>query len=563
MFLSNLVVSDKNGIVREITFKRGLNLVFDVTTNRSTESGNDIGKTTFLRSVDFCLGSDGSVIYTDPEFKTKNEQVYNYLKNFRVEFKLTLESVKGTKHVITRGLDQNPTIDGKEYALDLEDFKSTLGKIILGLKVGKPSYRQLIKKFIRIDNHEMSNTLKFLHPSNSEDVYEAIYLYLFGFQNQDLLTRKSHLMRDKRRLSAQKIALKEFSHEALKQILAVIETDISDLERKKANFEVTDSITNEIRALENLRKHISELSISISRLRIRYNLSLQTIEQLSKSRGNINPETIKLLYDEAKASIPTLQKSFEDVLKFHDSMISNKISFVQKSLVQTESDILIKDKELNKHIKDEKEILKALSHKGALADLQKVDKELNGLFEEKGKKISLIKTLDELTQNIRNINTTLSEINNSIAEFEAELEKKITAFNLIFAEISKKLYDEQYVLSFEDHEGKGGSFYRFTINNVKGNVGSGKKKGQTTALDLAYLEFLDKFSASTVRFILHDKLEEIHVNQLKTMFEIANGINGQYIVAILKDKIEGFDMSLVESNTILTLAENDKFLKLN
>ncbi len=562
MFLKNLVVSDKNGVVREITFKKGLNLVFDVTTNRSTESGNDIGKTTFLRAIDFCLGSDGTAIFTDPEFKTKNEQVYNYLKNYSVEFKLTVKSVKGTEYVITRGLDRKPTINGEEFGLDLEDFKSNLGRILLGLKTGKPSYRQLIKKFIRIDNHEMSNTLKFLHPSNPEDVYEAVYLYLFGFQDQDLLTQKSVLTRDRKRLSIQKLALKDFSHEALKQMLAVIDTNITEQERKKEKFELTDSITNEIKALESLRKHISELSIAISKLRIKYNLNLQTIEQLSKSRGNINPETIKSLYEEAKSSIPKLQKSFEEVLKFHESMISNKISFIQKSISSTESEIQQRDKQLNKYIGEEKEVLKGLSHKGALADLQKIDKELNLLHEEKGKKLSLIKTLEELTQNIKDINSNLAQINDQIADFEADLEKKITAFNLIFAEISRKLYDEQYVLSFEDHEGKAGSFYRFKINNVKGNVGSGKKKGQTTAFDLAYLEFLSKFAANTIRFALHDKLEEIHVNQLKTMFEIANGVDGQYIVAILKDKIEGFDLSLVESNTILTLSQNDKFLKL-
>ncbi|MBK8202861.1 MAG: DUF2326 domain-containing protein [Bdellovibrionales bacterium] len=459
-------------------------------------------------------------------------------------------------------MDQKPIINNQEYSLDLEEFKTALGQITLGLKTGKPSFRQMIKKFIRIDNHEMSNTLKFLHPSTSEDAYEAIYLYLFGFADQDLLTQKSSLTRDKKRLSVQKLALKEFSYEALKQILAVIETNIAELERKKANFEVTDSISNEIKALEKLRKNISEISISISKLRIKYNLNLQTIEQLSKSRGNINPDTIKLLYEEAKAAIPNLQKSFEDVLKFHESMISNKINFIQKSLASTEEDILQKDKQLNSFIKSEKEVLRGLSHKGALADLQKLDKELNTLHEERGKKLSLITTLDELTQNIKDINNSLTKVNDKIAEFEADLEKKITAFNLIFAKVSKQLYDEQYVLSFEDHDGKNGSFYRFKINNVTGNVGSGKKKGQTTAFDLSYLEFLSKFAANTARFILHDKLEEIHVNQLKTMFEIANGIDGQYIVAILKDKIEGFDINLVESNTILKLSENDKFLKL-
>ena len=36
---------------------------------------------------------------------------------------------------------------------------------------------------------------------------------------------------------------------------------------------------------------------------------------------------------------------------------------------------------------------------------------------------------------------------------------------------------------------------------------------------------------------MHDQLENIHHNQLDTLVEVANSINGQYIVPTLRDKI--------------------------
>jgi hypothetical protein len=38
------------------------------------------------------------------------------------------------------------------------------------------------------------------------------------------------------------------------------------------------------------------------------------------------------------------------------------------------------------------------------------------------------------------------------------------------------------------------------------------------------------------RFVLHDSTEDVSINQIKTLFEISNSLDGQYIVTSLKDK---------------------------
>ncbi len=69
MFLKSLTITRGDGaIIRDIRFHQGLNLIIDETPIVSgKETGNNVGKTTVLKLVDFCLGATAKGIYTDPE----------------------------------------------------------------------------------------------------------------------------------------------------------------------------------------------------------------------------------------------------------------------------------------------------------------------------------------------------------------------------------------------------------------------------------------------------------------------------------------------------------------
>ena|SRR5579863_201620 len=79
MQLVELLVKQGDSVVRTLPFKPGLNLILDKPTPASTQSGNSVGKTTVLRLIDFCLGSDGDDIWQDPEFKSINQDVFDFL----------------------------------------------------------------------------------------------------------------------------------------------------------------------------------------------------------------------------------------------------------------------------------------------------------------------------------------------------------------------------------------------------------------------------------------------------------------------------------------------------
>src|SRR3989339_1470483 len=92
MFLKSLTITRGDGaIIRNIQFNTGLNLIVDETpVVNGKETGNNVGKTTVLKLVDFCLGAKAKGIYSDHENK-RNE--YKLVKDFLVEKKVIVSLI--------------------------------------------------------------------------------------------------------------------------------------------------------------------------------------------------------------------------------------------------------------------------------------------------------------------------------------------------------------------------------------------------------------------------------------------------------------------------------------
>jgi hypothetical protein len=61
------------------------------------------------------------------------------------------------------------------------------------------------------------------------------------------------------------------------------------------------------------------------------------------------------------------------------------------------------------------------------------------------------------------------------------------------------------------------------------------------------------------QFVIHDKMENTHINQIKTIFEICEEIDGQYIIPILRERIDKVDQKYVQKAKVLELSTNNKF----
>jgi uncharacterized protein YydD (DUF2326 family) len=83
MFLKRLIIENITGVLRDISFRKGINLIVDETPQSVTQqtTGNNVGKTTVLRLIDFCLGSKGDRIFKDIEFSGQPNNNYTKFPN--------------------------------------------------------------------------------------------------------------------------------------------------------------------------------------------------------------------------------------------------------------------------------------------------------------------------------------------------------------------------------------------------------------------------------------------------------------------------------------------------
>lgn len=564
MFLKELKIENKLGEIRTVEFHKGLNLIIDETPeNNRKKTGNNVGKTTVLRLIDFCLGSDGKNIYQDSEFK---EQENSVIKDFLIDTEVLVslsivddldfptESVFIRKNFLKRNKKIQEVND--ENILNDKDFDLKLKELIFKTFVEKPTFKQIISKNIRDEKNKLANIVKVLNAYTKIEEYEALFLFWLGI-NTDTHNHKELLGKEKtREESFQKRLKKEGELSLIEQQLELVNSKIEELQQVKLNYNFNQKFDEQIKELNDVKLRLSKLSTEFSRLNMRRELISESKADLEKEKTNININQIELLYKKASKLVPSIQVSFEETIQFHNDLIEEKIKYITKELPALTGQLQSISKDVTGLRKREKQLSEFISASEYSEDYERILIELNSLFERKG-------TLEErkrywITSNekLERINGELESINSEINSKDSLIQKRITLFNKYFTKISSELYGEEYLLSTQKND-KG---YDLIVTNIEGNPSTGKKKGQIAAFDFAYILFAEEIEIKFVHFIMHDQLESMHDNQLSTILvNLANSINCQFILPIVRDKIPS-DID-IEKYIILSLSENDKLFK--
>lgn len=566
MFLKRLLIENDKEIIREIKFHKGTNLIIDETPKGdSKQSGNNVGKTTVLRIIDFCLAGDGKNLYDDQEFKAKakNIKIEKFLKENNII--ITLELVENLdlefseKIVIRRnflnGKDKILQINGE--SVKVKDFQNELKRLIFNSEDPRPSFKEIKSKNIRDDENRLRNTINVLNNFTTGTGYEALFMFWFGIRNEDFKRKEQLEQKLTFEEKVQKQIGKENSVQQIEQFLIIVNRNIVELQKKKENFSLNPDYEFDLIKLNNIKMQINTLSTALSRFNMRKDLIEESKLELEKERANINLDNIRRLYDEALVLIPSVQKKFEDVVTFHNEMNEEKSKYITEELPEIEIQIIKTNSELQALLKAEKEISEKLKKHGLLEDLDIINNELNSLYEKKGKLEEQQNVWESSNKKIDSIKKELGLIKTEITSESGLLKERITEFNKYFSEISYKLYGEYFALS-DEHTDKG---LKLIISTIDGNPGTGKKKGQIAAFDLAYIQFADSLNIECLHFILHDQIENIHDNQITNILtDIVDGINCQLIITVLKDKLPpDLDVAKYE---VCTLSQDNKLFKL-
>ncbi|WP_182074549.1 MULTISPECIES: DUF2326 domain-containing protein [unclassified Serratia (in: enterobacteria)] len=564
MRLNKLTILKNNTVVREVEFKDGLNLIVNKRTS-GKESGNSVGKSTLSRVLDYLFMSSGHDIYHDAEFGKDIPEIVSLIDDNDLRFKLDFKTVENRNAVISRIMstdEKNSKYFIDEIEVDKKEYLKFVSQSIFGLTTDKPSLRNVTHKFIRNTNEKMQMTIYFLHGNTTADVYDLLYLFLFGFNGLPLIKEKSDFNKEIKKQKAFLSAYRNPNRETvLSKMIKPLRKEILEAERNIKNFDFKDSHDESLKKLSEIQSIISDYSLQYASLKMRERNIEESILALKNNITQIIEDDLIDIYKAAGVYFKgELKHSYEEMILFHNDVIRNKINFLESELTkkQGESDLI--NVRINNLHAFESSLFKTIKEPETLKSINQLYSKLTELRENLASIESNLKRINETVGLIKSLEDSRELLLRKIEFAVQGLERNIEIFNEFFGDLTKEIYNERYIfdLSFDTDKGK----CNLGISCVTPNSTGGKKKGEITAFDLAYIKFVDKIKLKRPTFVIHDSIEDVDINQIRDIFSEANGINGQYIVSILSDKFsEAGDLKLIEENSILELSSTNKFFK--
>lgn len=572
MFLKSLSIITANGLLRKIVFHKGLNLIVDESKSSTStkKSGNNLGKTTILRLINFCLGGDPKSIYQDPEFKDRvNKKVQSFLVDEKVVIKLVLKedlSLESSRETTIRRnflqrKDKLQELDSCNYSNN-DEFDLALKRRIFNFSGAKPTFSQIRSRNIRDDAERLENTVKVLGKFCRAEEYEALYLFWLGVPHPDA-ENKRRLLEEKRVEDQLLRRLRRENDESkIVQFLAILQADIDALEARKNTFNLNETYQDDLAGLVRINAQLNELSAVQSQLELRKELIEESRRDLESDSADAQTHEIAALYAQAKALIPSLQKTYEETVAFHNKMLVEKVRYITKELPRIDAKVSEIKHAIQQALVAERRIKEKLKKVGIVEELQPIIAELNSKYEQKGRLTEQADQIRAAKGELNRIDAELEIIDIEIANLDALIQSRVKIFNFFFSAISDVLYGEKFALSAPhvEMERTGSKFYQLHIDSLSGRPGTGKKKGEIAAFDIAFVKFSEEMKLPCLHFILHDQLEVVDHNQIIGLRNEAVKANCQFIVPILRDKLPA-ELNRPEYQ-VISLSEEDKLFRI-
>jgi len=567
MFLKQLTLSSGETIIREIIFRKGINLIVDESKKQIT--GNNVGKTTVLKLIDFCLGADPKQIYIDPE--TKKDE-YKIVKDFLIENEVlitliltdSMESKTANETVIDRNfLTRKKTIRRiNSEDLTMDEFEEKLTNLIFpGHQAEKPTFKQIISHNIRYKDESINNTLKTLNRYTTDAEYETLYLFLLGCEFNEGNSKQEILGKITRENTFKNRLEKLQTKTAYETAISLINDEIKNLNKRKSSLNLNENFEADLDKLNNIKYQINKISSEASKLNIRKDIIIEAKQELNSNKAEIDLQQLQMIYQQATSQTKNIQKTFKELVNYHNQMIDEKVKFILKDLPSLEKTINSKEKELKKLLLKEKEQSIVISKSDSYEELENLISALNEQFRKKGEYENIIQQIKEVENNIEEYTKQLGKIDEELFsnDFEQTVKRQLNKFNKHFSSISNKLYGEQYALKYDIVTNRRGQrLYKFSAFNT--NLSSGKKQGEISCFDIAYILFADQENIPCLHFLLNDKKELMHDNQLIKIASLVKNGNIQFVASILKDKLP--EELNKKEYFIIKLSQDDKLFKI-
>ncbi|EGY4544111.1 DUF2326 domain-containing protein, partial [Salmonella enterica] len=230
--------------------------------------------------------------------------------------------VENKKAVVSRIIstdDKNSKYFLNDVEIDKKQYSEFIAQAVFGLTTDKPSLRNVSHKFIRNTNDKMQKTLNFLHGNTTPDVYDLLYLFLFGFNGLPLIKKKGEFNKEIKKQKAYLAAYRNPNRETvLAKMIKPLKKEIAEAERNIKNFDFKDSHDESLKKLSEIQKMISDYSLSYASLNMRVRNIEESILSLKNNITQLVENDLMEIYSSAGVYFNgELKRSYEEMVLFH------------------------------------------------------------------------------------------------------------------------------------------------------------------------------------------------------------------------------------------------------
>ncbi len=534
-----------------VIFRDGINFVYAYRDKKEKNGTlNNLGKSTFLDLIDFCLGSDFKATHTPRLFDALEEGI---LKGITVYLEIEVEN---NSLLIVRGFD-NPnnltfySANSETKTLKLDEAREYLFNFIFA-RSGYPGImdsawlRSLLPFYIKILRHrkaEYPDPFFYLDYKNVT-VLLQFHLFILNISNTYFHDLQNLNQQNKKNISFEKEnrsrLMTIYNLRKFEQAQSILNQKISELNELRSKLETfrfakTQQINYE--KANELSKKINELTLKNYLDQQKINSYLESVKETSTIRIN----DVEKIFNEAFELFgSTVKHTLEESIEFKKNLHISRKQFIDREIKTLKESIKQRNEQIDTLDQTRAEFYSILS----TADSVKNYTDSRNVYDDKLKEIAAleehINAVNHYTKEIIKLETDIDEIASSIIEFRSEVipqEKQI--FDLIDA-IHKAIYVKpplKHIFSFST-DLKTDSILRMKIMDSSGKQGKGINKSRSLIYDLAVLFYSIENKIKAPRFIIHDGIFDgfDKAKALETFDfldkKIAEGFKFQYIVTL-------------------------------
>lgn len=554
-------------VMREVVFHQGANLIVDAF---DSDRHNKVGKTTFLKLIDVLLGANGrDRLYKDDETNSVNEELRDIIKEKRVVGEMTLVNSleRPSNHNVELMVELFPRgryfFDGEKVSAT--KYRELLGDTLFAVSSSKPTFRQLIKSFVRIslsgDDYSFLRTLT--RASNVD--YRAVYNYLFDISDSELDARLAELNRELNKLKESAKQFKRFAgikdEEQLAQVGVALERECQRVESRLDDVLDADEFKANREAIEEARNRYAELRSDLAEIEFKIGRNAESIERAKKEAAKQADLSLsRSFYDEVCSLIPSVNKTFEEMVEFNRALCENEITYFQEVGAELELERASAQAKLVDFSAENLRYLSLLDGE-AMTEYEVLLEECMRLRQEMGRNSEVLSTLHGYDGRMKELESQIASLSEGGEERESSVsshQDMMNSFNSYFTPMANDVNGERPILTYSTATNK----FPVAITDLNGSS-TGTRKSLLAVYDLSYQEFAIANRIEVPRFVVQDVVENVEGEDLKKIIDIANGIDCQFIVAVLKEKLDSSQIPQEAQDVmcILKLSKQDKLFQ--